>query len=61
MNNILNWNGKLLEGFFLTVKECVYEDSKKNIELWKILWCPNEKEFQSAHRLPTTEMINLAK
>jgi hypothetical protein len=61
MNNILHCNGNLLECFFLAVKECVYEDSQKNIELWEILWCHNEKEFQIAHRLPTTEMINLAK
>jgi hypothetical protein len=33
----------------------------KDIELWEILWCHNEKELQNAHRLPTTEMINLAK
>jgi hypothetical protein len=51
----------LLEWFFLAVKESVYEDPQKNIGLWKILWYPNEKEFQSAHRLPAPEMINLTK
>jgi hypothetical protein len=61
MKNILHWNGKLLKWFFLAVKECVYEHSQKNTELWEILWCHNEKEFQNAHRLPTTEMINLAR